>query len=167
MMKRSLLAATTFCGVTFSALAAFAATATGTLSVTASVSATCTVGAASLAFGSYDPSSASPLQISTTIPVTCTDGTSYQVGLSAGAGATTTSRSMTGVTSGNTTPLAYGLYQDAGYTTNWGNTPGTDTPAAAIGTGSTVLIPVYGEIAPGQYVPPDSYSDTVVATVTY
>jgi spore coat protein U-like protein len=57
--------------------------------------------------------------------------------------------------------LNYGLYTDAGHTTNFA------TLASANGTGSGVVTTVYGQVAAGQYVAPGTYTDTVTATVTY
>jgi spore coat protein U-like protein len=62
--------------------------------------------------------------------------------------------------------LSYGLFQNAGFTTNWGQTTGTDT-VTGTGNGAAQAITVYGQVAAGQYVAPGSYVDTVTATVTY
>jgi spore coat protein U-like protein len=72
---------------------------------------------------------------------------------------------MTGSTVANL--LAYSLYQDSAHTVNWGNTPGTDTPAAATGTGMPVASTVYGQISSGTPGAIDTYSDTITVTVTY
>lgn len=61
--------------------------------------------------------------------------------------------------------LSYALYQDTGRTTVWGNTGGTGV--ANTGTGTQNALTVYGAVAAGQAVPAGSYSDTVVATVTF
>ena len=63
--------------------------------------------------------------------------------------------------------LNYVLTQDAAHAANWGNTPVTDTPPSANGTGSTVAITVYGQVAAGQYVAPGAYTDTITATVNF
>jgi spore coat protein U-like protein len=62
--------------------------------------------------------------------------------------------------------LGYKLFSNSGYTTNWGNTVGTDT-VAGIGTGTAQSLSVYGQLPAGQFVRPGSYTDTVIATVTY
>lgn len=136
--------------------------ATASFTVTAVVQPTCTIAANLLAFGTY---SGLLINSTSTLSVTCTKTTTYNVGLSAGVaiGATVTNRGMTGPSA---TLLHYKLFSNSGLTTNWGNTVGTDTLA---GTGSGVLQPlsVYGQVSAGQYVRPGSYTDTITATITY
>jgi spore coat protein U-like protein len=143
-------------------LPAHAATATTTFGVTSTVQSSCLISGSSLGFGTY---SGSAISMTTTLSVTCTNGTTYNVGLNpgTGTGATVTNRGMTGPGSAW---LGYALYQDSGHTTNWGQTVGTDTEAGT-GNGSAQTITVYGQLAASQYVTPGSYSDTITATVTY
>jgi spore coat protein U-like protein len=115
-----------------------------------------------MAFGTYT----GVVAISTsTISMTCTNTTSYNVGLSAGTatGATVTNRSMTGPAS---SLLAYKLFRDSGRTLNWGNALGTDT-VAGTGDGITQSLTVYGQIPTAQYPRPGSYADTITAIITY
>jgi spore coat protein U-like protein len=144
------------------ALPAGAATATSSFTVSATVASTCLVSATSLGFGSY---TGLVVPASSTVSVTCTNTTPYNVGLSAGlgTGATVTARKMTGPASAL---LAYGLFQDAGHTVGWGVTAGTDT-VAGTGNGATQPITVYGQIPTAQYVVPGAYADTITVTVTY
>lgn len=139
-----------------------ASTATSTFTVSATVPATCTVAATNLAFGSYTGTLSNA---TSTITATCTNSTSYNVGLNAGTvtGATVSTRAMTGP-SGAT--LSYGLFQDSGHTTNWGDTVGTDTESGT-GTGAAQNLTVYGQIPAGQFPTPGSYTDTITVTVTY
>ena len=139
-----------------------AATATTTFSVTATVQATCLISANALSFGTY---TGVQIASTTTLQVTCTNTTPYNVGLNAGTatGATVTTRKMTGPASAT---LNYALYQDSGHTTNWGQTVGTDTEAGT-GDGSAQTLTVYGLLSANQYPAPGSYSDTITATVTY
>jgi spore coat protein U-like protein len=148
-----------------------AGTATSNLSVTATVSANCSITTAPVAFGAYDPVTAnatSPLTSTGTVTVTCTSGASGTITLGQG------SNPGTGSTDGapvrqlkdaGTDVLSYSLYQDAGRATAWGNTAGTGV--ASTGTGAATNLTVYGSVAAGQNVPAGSYSDTVVATVTF
>lgn len=131
---------------------------------TATVQSACTVVASPLAFGTYNPISASNLDATTTLNVTCTQGTAYNVGLNAGggAGATTTVRKLT--SSGHT--LNYALYQDSNRSTNWGNAVGTDTVAGTAGASATAYT-VYGRIAGSQNTNAGAYTDSVTVTVTY
>ena len=91
------------------------------------------------------------------------------VGLDAGTvtGSTVASRLMAGTATGNTTTTVdFQLYQDAGRTTIWGNTQGTNT-VAGTGTGAAQSITVYGQV-PAQATPkPDTYQTTVTATVYF
>lgn len=148
-----------------------AGTATSNLSVTATVSANCTISTAPVAFGAYDPVSAnasSPLDGSGTITVTCTTGSNGTITLGQGANAGTGSTDaapLRQMKDSGTDVLAYSLYQDTGRSTVWGNTPSTGV--AETGTGAVQNVTVYGAVAAGQNVPAASYSDTVIATVTF
>ena len=144
-------------------------TAVQNIAVSLTLQANCTIGSgATLAFGSYGVLT-SPINQQTTLSVTCTNTTPYNVGLDAGGvtGSTVASRLMAGTTTGNTgTTVGFQLYQDAGHSTVWGNTQGTDT-VAGTGNGSTQSITVYGQV-PVQSTPkPDTYQSTVVATVYF
>jgi len=141
---------------------AAAATVTTTFGVTASVGATCLVSATPMNFGSY---TGLDDNVTSTVTVTCTNTTPYNLGLSAGlaSGATVASRDMTGPAGAL---LGYELFRDAGHTLNWGVTIGSDTETG-IGNGSAQGITVYGQVPPSQYVAPGTYSDTITATVTY
>jgi spore coat protein U-like protein len=140
---------------------AHAATATASFTITATVQATCLISATSMAFGTYTGALA---ETTSTISITCTNTTPYNVGLSVGlgAGATVAARKMTS----GANLLTYALYRDAARTQIWGTTVSTDTRA---GTGNGVLQPltVYGRLYAGQFVTPGAYSDTIIATVTY
>jgi spore coat protein U-like protein len=141
-----------------------AATATTSFTVSVTIAATCTINSASaLNFGNQGILSTNVDQTST-IQVTCTNSTPYNIGLDAGTGtgATVTTRKLT---SGGAT-VNYTLYSDTGRTTVWGNTVGTDT-VAATGNGTGQNYTVYGRI-PVQTTPaPGTYSDTITVTVTY
>jgi len=137
-------------------------TATGSLINTATVLASCTVVGSTIAFGNY---TSSQVDQTGNVAVLCTNGTSYTIGLDAGAGtgATTTVRKLSGSLGGT---LNYALYRDSGHTNNWGSTIGTDTQA---GTGNGLLqnLTVYGRIAGSQTPLAGVYTDTVTVTLTY
>lgn len=147
---------------------ALAATSTTTFAVTSTITATCTVAASTLAFGTYNPIGGANLDVNTTVTATCTNTTTYTVGLNAGtgAGATVASRKMTSATT--TDLMNYSLYQDAGRTTVWGTTVGTDT-VAGTGNGSGQALTVYGRVFSGQTTlrPASDYTDTITATITF
>jgi len=141
-----------------------AATATTSFAVSATVTSACIVVATPLLFLVYDPSAADNDKTST-ITVTCTAGTSYNIGLDKGAnGASTTTRQMIDTVSTNL--INYKLSSVVNQATNWGDQIGTDTVAA-----TAALLPavhtVYGRIPTGQYVTAGSYNDTINVTVTY
>jgi spore coat protein U-like protein len=148
-----------------------AGTATSNLSVTTSVAASCTISTSAVAFGSYDPvvaNSSSALDGTGTVTVTCTSGSTGTVTLGQGGNADTGSSDtapLRRMLAGSSDYLSYSLYSDSGRTTVWGNT--TETGVARTGTGSSDAVTVYGSVTAGQNVPAGSYSDTVVATVTF
>jgi spore coat protein U-like protein len=130
--------------------------------ITATVQAACAISANALAFGTY---SGALINSTSTISVTCTNSTAYNVGLNAGtgSGATVTNRSMTGPSA---KLLGYKLFRDSGRTLNWGNTVGTNT-VSGTGGGTLQSLTVYGQLPAGETVIPGSYADTITATVTY
>jgi spore coat protein U-like protein len=151
-----------FLGFGLVPMSAIAATATTTFAVTATVQATCLVSATAMAFGTYTGVTATS---SSTVSVTCTNTTPYNLGLSAGlaTGATVSTRSMTGP---GAALLGYALFSDSGRTVNWGQTIGTDT-VTGTGNGSAQALTVYGQVAAAQYLAPGAYTDTITATITY
>jgi spore coat protein U-like protein len=141
-----------------------ASTATSSFVVSATVLSVCLVTASPLAFGNYDPTASTATSGSTTLAVTCTNGTPYNVGLNAGTGtgATVTTRKMTF----GSNLLSYSLYADSGHSTVWGQTVGTNT-VTGTGTGLPVTQTVYGQIPAQQAMPIGAYTDTITVTVTY
>jgi spore coat protein U-like protein len=139
----------------------YAATTTGTFTVSSTVVATCSVSASNLTFGNYI---GAQVDATTTIGVTCTNGSPYDIGLDAGTapGATTSTRQM--VSGGNT--LNYSLFSNAGRTANWGNIVGTDT-VNITGNGGLQNTTVYGRIPASQLSPVGAYTDTITVTITF
>jgi len=139
-------------------------TTTASMGVTASILPSCGVTALPLVFGIYSPTQPGNTTAATTVAVTCTNGTPYNVGLNAGSGsgATVTTRILT---SGSNT-LTYSLYSDSGYSTLWGNTIGTNT-VTGTGTGLAQTINVYGSINALQAVPAGIYTDSITVSLTY
>lgn len=166
-MKKKVLLAAAASSFTLVGVNAFAATSTTTFDATATVVDSCSVSATSMAFGNIDPlvNATTATDATSTVTVTCANGTAYNVGLDAGTAtaATVTSRKMT---SGANT-LSYALYRDSARTANWGATVGTDT-VAGTGSGAGQALTVYGRIPSGQQAAPTGvYSDTITVTVTY
>src|SRR5712671_5170317 len=147
-----------------SASGSFATTTTSTFTVQITLAATCVINSTStLDFGTQGVLTANVDQTST-IQVQCTNTTPYNIGLDAGtgSGATVTTRKMT---SGGAT-VNYSLYSDSARTTVWGNTVGTNT-ISGTGSGLAQNNTVYGRVPPQTTPAPATYSDTIVATVTY
>lgn len=152
--------------------AAFAGTDTSNLTVSATVEANCTIDASGgLAFGTYDPVSANSAtgadldNTTSTISTTCTNGSAATITLGEGAnaqGGSTPAAPLRQMISGSDL-LSYNLYTDSAGGTVWDDTTGK----SITGTGAADPVTVYGRIAKGQAVPVGSYSDTVIATVTF
>ncbi|WP_184709175.1 spore coat U domain-containing protein [Rhizobium lusitanum] len=145
--------------------AAMAATATGNMTVTITIQAQCLVQTAgTLNFGTNGVITSNIDQTST-IGIQCTSGATYNVGLSAGAGAgaTTAVRVMTGP---GAATINYGLYRDSARSQSWGVTIGTDTETGT-GNGSVQNYTVYGRVPPQTTPAAGTYTDTVAITVTY
>lgn len=162
--KRLLLGLGTATLITAAPLSwAAAATTTATFTVTANVQTNCTINAQNLNFGSY---TGALLDGTTTLTVDCSNGSAFNIGLSAGTapGATVSTRKMTGPSGSDLLP--YTLSRDSAHTLNWGNTVGTDTQAGT-GTGANQTFTVFGEIPAGQFTTAGSYLDTITATLTF
>lgn len=141
--------------------AAIAATTNTTFTVSVAVPATCLISATALSFVAYT----GVVDVATSsISMTCSNTTNYNVGLNAGlaSGATVSTRRM----SNGANVISYSLYSDPNRTLNWGQTVGTDT-ITGTGSGTTQVLTVYGRVPAGQFVTPGNYSDTIIATVTY
>lgn len=139
--------------------------ATATIAVTATVASYCSVTANPLAFGSY---SGTALNVSTTIAVTCTNTTPYNVGLTAGngSGASVTNRLMTNTATGSTQTLGYQLLSGSYTGTNWGNTSATNWQPGT-GSGAAQTLTIYGVVPANQFPTPGSYADTITVQVNY
>lgn len=147
-----------------------ALTATSNMAVTATIAANCTISAGAVAFGPYDPvvtNAAAALNGTGTVTTTCTNGSAVTITLGQGvnpAGGSTTTTPLRQMASG-VNRLGYFLYSDAAHAVVWGDTAGTGK--ADTGTGVASALTVYGAVTAGQNKPVGSYSDTVVATVTF
>ncbi|MFP4640225.1 MAG: spore coat U domain-containing protein [Guyparkeria sp.] len=167
MKTKALLATMGLLAATIGGKIAMAATDTTTFEVTATVEDACAVSATDLAFGTYDPN-AGDLDGTSTITASCTEGTSYDIGLDTGENADEadgTTRAMVGA-SATTSHLSYELYSDSERTTVWGDEVGTDTVSGTASEAEDEHT-VYGQIPEGQFVTADSYSDTITVTITY
>ena len=143
-----------------------AGTVTATFNVTATINPACTIQAGDLNFGAY---AQAQVDGQSTITVTCTNTTAWEVALNEGSsvGATIGNRRMTGPGPSN---LNYGLFTDAARSITWGDhpaLPGQNTVSGA-GTGSAQALTVFGRIPAGQRTPrPGTFLDTITVTVTF
>jgi spore coat protein U-like protein len=127
--------------------------------------ASCTLAATGISFGSVANLSA-VLDATGTITLTCTKNTRYDLGLSNGSGGGTAPQSRRMTNPATSSYVTYGIYRDAARNQPWGGTAGTNTVAGR-GTGRPVNLTTYGRV-PVQVDPPaDTYSDTIIATITY
>jgi spore coat protein U-like protein len=152
----------------FTSSFANAGSATANMSLSASVNDNCTISAAPLAFGAYDPASGSPLDGSAQLTVQCTLNAAASIELGQGSNAdagSTDAAPLRRLADGGGNFLSYQLDQDAGHTIPWGNTAGTGE--AHTGTGMSAQISVFGRIAASQNVPAGAYADMVVATINF
>jgi spore coat protein U-like protein len=132
----------------------------------------CTAGPnTAVAFGNYNPISATPVTATGVVSVTCSAlvlfTASYVISMNAGNSGTLPNRHMLL----SSTQLNYNLYTTAADTTVWGNgTAGTGTVSdsyTAIGLSETRDYTVYGLLPALQTVGVGTYTDTVTVTVTY
>lgn len=150
-----------------------AATAVASLENVVTVVGTCTIGASGFTT-TYDPVGANattPKDVVASVSTVCTNGASVVVtlgqGLHAGIGSNDASPTRR-LSSGGSSPvyINYDLHQDASHTVGWGNTP--QTGVTIQGNGSSIISTIYARIPPGQSnATPGTYTDTVVATVSF
>ncbi|HWW05177.1 spore coat U domain-containing protein [Collimonas sp.] len=152
---------------------ASATTATATMTNTVTITNNCSISA--LGFTTtYDPivtNATTNQDVTASVTTTCTVGASPEITLGQGANANTGSTDavpLRRLSSGGGTPvfLNYALYSDSGRSVTWGNTVAT-APTAVTATGSATPITIYARVPSGQSVKAATYTDTVVATVTF
>lgn len=151
-----------------SATPAMAGTATEDLNISATVPESCVITTEPIELGDYDPivtHAEVPLTITGTLTVQCTMATEATILLGQGANAASGSsdsspyRRLAGDGGGT---LDYTITRNGAI---WGNTTGTGQ--SITGNGSSQEIPVSLSIPAGQSAAVGTYSDTVVATVSY
>lgn len=165
---RSILSAAVLSSLAFTG-SAFAATATSNMSVSATVTNNCTISAGALAFGSYgiDNVNGTNLDATATLSLQCTSGASTVITLGQGLHASGSSTDATPdrrMQAGSSF-LSYSLYRLSDYSAQWSNDAANGLAYTGQGTSSTVT--VYGRVAGAQNVPAGSYTDTVIATITF
>jgi len=124
--------------------------------------ATCTVSASGLAFGTYDLSASTPLDVAGSVDFRCNEPSAVRIQISPGGAATYWPRAMR---SGSAT-LDYNLYTSAPRTQVWGDGSG-GTSVRTIGAGRGEAVPIYGRIPALQSVPSGTYADVLVVTFEF
>jgi spore coat protein U-like protein len=148
------------------AAAGAAGTNSTTFNVQATIDSACNLSAADLNFGTYNPGSGAPLDMTSTVNVFCTVGTTYTLALDIGTGGGAyTARNI--ASGGNT--LSYNLYTSTSRTTVWGDGTGSTVTVSGAGLGllTADTKTVYGRIAASQDKPPGTYTSTVTVTVNF
>jgi len=129
--------------------------------VAAGPPANCTFTTAAVLFGSYDVLATSPLYGTGSISGHCNRNDPVTIALSGGDSGTTSQRYMKSASSDT---LNYNLYQTSAYALIWGT--GASALTATFGMTQTTLT-IYGMIPAQQDVSAGSYSDSIVATISY
>lgn len=130
--------------------------------------ASCTVTVVGVAFGTYTPLQAAPLNMNGAVNISCTGVTgrnAVTIDLSTGISNNYLTRTLTT----GTTTLNYNLYFDAAYTQVWGNGTGGSVEGSTTirRRAPTASLPVYGAVAAGQDPSPGAYGDTILVSVNY
>lgn len=155
-----------------------AGTATTNFDVTANVAANCTIAATLVGFGPYDPVSTNVTGTPLTygggaVKVTCTKGATATIGLGPGNNVSAAVRRMKGINVSNF--LTYELYKPSDNLAGTQCTTYSGTVWNVTNTLTTVPAPsnaersysICGSVAGGQDVAVDSYSDIVMASVSF
>lgn len=150
---------------------ASAATATGTISPTATVNAACVINSANMDFGTVSGVVKSNVDVAGTINMDCTGNLAYTItgnkGQSSPLAKVAGRRVMKA--SGSTTGLDYDLFTSTARTTVLGDTSAAGIAGTSGAPGGATAVPIFGRIYTGQtYAGPIGVvSDTVALTVTF
>ena len=151
-------------GVTLLSSGAMAAVTSGTLTTTATVLSGCTIGSSTIAFGNYDPTSATPNDAATTIPVVCTSGVPFVIYSTTALA----SRFMTTPLGGAGQQLTVGVFGSAADRTAGNHLPTFSDLGKISGTGTGLpqLVDLFGRLAAGQNAPPGAYTNAASTNLT-
>lgn len=129
---------------------------------------------AGMAFGIYQDGSAVPTDTTTDLIIDCTRNSGPQnltLTLALGSSATSGTISTRSMRESTGTTIAYNLYRDSARSLIWGQTPGADTVTRPLSipnnSSASTTFTIFGRIKELQNARVGSYSDTVVATVSY
>ena len=171
-MKRILLLAVAL--LALAAAPALAGSANNNLTVQSTVIANCTVTAATLSFGNYDPlvaNAAADLDASQALSIRCNKGTAAtSIDMDSGLNFSGTRRMRIGATANF---LGYEIYKDAGRTSLWGTgavngvVPDASTSKNSDLTVGGGALTAYGRVPQNQDANVGAYSDTVKVTINF
>lgn len=138
---------------------ASAASGTASFNVSVQVLAACSISASNMNFGGITTGTTNITDATSSLTVNCPNGTPYTIGLSNGANYSSTRRMAWGASH-----ISYQLYVDNARTSEWT----TSSALTGTGNGADQTFTVFGRIQAGQAISyTGSYSDTIVATITY
>lgn len=133
------------------------------INVTATVTAACTdLTATDVDFGSAGAADVTQ-DATSTITVTCDTGTAYTVELDYGMSPLGTQRQVTGA---GGEFMDYAIFQDAGYSTPWGDIA-NGQELAGTGTGAADPLTAYFRLQRNSGSSPGTYTDLVGVTLTF
>lgn len=157
---------------------AHAGTNTASTKATATLGSNCSISATGINFGSITQNGSSqqlwaPSQGS--LSILCTNKTTYKIALNMGVNSANDARYLVGDNSGQ--QVVYTICQSASFSGTLGNgggcaltwrtsSSGVNIQKTGTGNGTMQTIPMYGIVNTGYYIP-DTYSDTITATLTY
>lgn len=168
-MKKILVGTFALALVAFASAAFAAGSAPADLGLSVTVVNNCTITTTPVAFGNYDPLSATPTDNSGAVKITCTKGGGTSITLGNGLHFNSPDRQL----SDGTQVMTYELYQPQGGVCNysgatrWGTTGGEIFAVTAAPSKAERTYNVCGRIAAGQDVSAAAFADTVVATVNF
>ena len=134
---------------------------TYTLDATIEIPDQCRITANDLDFGTQSTPLAQT-DSNTFIDVRCTNESPFSVGLNDGLHASGGSRRM----SDGSNFVSYGLFQDAARSVDWDNTTNRKNDVG-LGTGTSIMMTVYGRIPAAPLAIPGDYTDTITVDVQF
>lgn len=144
-----------------------AAVLTTTLTNTTTVTSTCAMASGGgLAFGAYTSNQATPMNATTTVTANCSLNTPYSISMDGGLHTGAAFPNVRALANGGSA-LAYFIRMDSQAGATWGNNDVHGAVKSGAGTAADQIYTVYGSISASQPASGGTYSDTVVATITY
>ena len=134
---------------------------TYTLDATIEIPDQCRITANDLDFGTQSAPLAQT-DSDTFIDVRCTNASPFTVGLSNGLNPSGGSRRM----SDGSNFVSYGLFQDAARNVDWDNTSNRKS-GAGLGTGTSIMMNVFGRIPADPAAVPGNYTDTITVDIEF